>query len=173
MRGQDSVDIEIIVAESNPKPGFAPRSEELGIRYAFEPSGEVANPGRVRNLALALAMGDFIYRTDADIIFPPHFMANHLALPSRVWIHPRKRRLPKDQLLHFHARVEAQGLEATLVELSNDPYFASFTEPIEYKLSEKEGRHYTCIQSDYNLWQSAPEMRQRAPAWLATIKLFQ
>ena len=165
LRQQNGVDMEIIVAESSPIPSFAPRSEELGVRYAFEPSGEVNKPGRVRNLALAQAKGDLVYSTDADIVFPPLFMATLLGLPSRVWIHPPKRRLPKDQLLQFHAHAETQGLQATLLQLTNDPYFASFTEPIQYKLSEKEGRHYTCIQSDYIRWRSAPELRQRAPTF--------
>jgi len=165
LREQRGVEIQIVVAESNPKPEFAERAKELGVHYAFEPSGQIANPGRVRNLALAKAVGEFIYSTDADIIFPPSFMADVLSLPSQVWIHPPKRRLPKEQFLHFHARVEAQGLEATLVELCGDPFVASFKEPIQYKLTEKEGRHYTCILSDYTLWRSAPEMRQRAPVF--------
>jgi hypothetical protein len=165
LREQKGVEMEIVLAESNTKPGFAARSKELGIRYAFEPSGVIANPGHVRNLALAAAVGDFIYSTDADIIFPQHFMADLLTLPAQVWIHPPKRRLPKDQFLHFHDRVTAQGLEATLVELCNDPYVTSFKDPIQYKLTEKEGRHYTCIQSDYNLWRSSPEMRLRAPVF--------
>ena len=109
--------------------------------------------------------GEFIYSTDADIIFPPHFMSDVLSLPSQVWIHPPKRRLPKEQFRHFQARVEAQGLEGTLSELCGDVFVASFNEPTPYKLTEKEGRHYTCLMSDYTVWRSAPEMRQRAPAF--------
>lgn len=165
LRRQEGVQLEIVVAESNLQPGFANRSKELGVRYMFEPPSETPNPGRVRNRALEVAIGDFIYSTDADIVFPPHFMANLLALPPRVWIHPPKRRLPKDQFHPFHARVHAQGLDATLKQLGDDPYFATLAGPIPYRLSEKEGRHYTCTQSDYAMWRSSPEMRQRAPAF--------
>lgn len=165
LREQKGVDLEIVLAESNPKPSFAARSKELGIGYVFAPSSAIVNPGRVRNLALALATGEFIYSTDADIVFPPRFMADILDLPPKVWIHPPKRRLPKDQLLHFQSRIQTQGLEATLVELRNDLYVASLTGPVQYKLSEKDGRHYTCIQSDYKLWCSSTEMRQRAPTF--------
>jgi glycosyltransferase involved in cell wall biosynthesis len=165
LRRQEGVQLEIVVAEANPQPGFASRSKELGVRYMFEPLTGTPSPGRVRNRALAAATGDLIYSTDADIVFPPDFMANLLALPARVWIHPPKRRLPKDQIDLFQARVEAQGLGKAMKELGHDPYFATVAGPIAYKLTQKEGRYYTCIQSDYAVWRSSPEMRDRAPAF--------
>jgi hypothetical protein len=165
LRAQERVEMEIVVAESNPNPCFKNSAKDLGVRYKFEASSEISNPGRVRNLALAMATGDLIYSTDADILFPPRFMSELLALPRQVWIHPPKRRLPKDQFLRFHARAHEQGLESALADMRSDPYFASLAEPIQYKLSEKEGLHYTCILSDYARWRSTPEMRQRAPAF--------
>lgn len=165
LRAQEGVEMEIVLAESNSEPSFANSSKDLGIRYTFDSSGDIANPGRVRNFALAMATGEFIYSTDADIVFPPRFMADLLSLPRQVWIHPPKRRLPKDQFLLFHTRAHAQGMQQTLAELRCDPYFASFAEPVQYRLSEKEGPLYTCILSDYALWRSTPEMRKRSPAF--------
>lgn len=160
---QRGVQVEICLAESNAEPCFAQRARDMGVRYAFSPPNECANPGRVRNAALAIASGEFVYSTDADIILPPGFIAGLLSLPAGVWIHPPKRRLPKDQFATFDALAREQGLQRTVGGLWSDDYFASLDQPIQYRLSEKEGKRYTCVSSDYSLWRSSPALRERAP----------
>jgi hypothetical protein len=165
LHAQEGVVIEVNVAESNTEPRLEKRLRELGVRYTFSPSSAVANPGQVRNLALSSATGDFVYSTDADIVLPPRFLADLINLSPCVWIHPPKRRLPKNQFAVFDSRVQAQGLAQTLASLRCDPYFASLEEIVPYRLSEKAGRQYTCILSDYALWRSSPELRERAPTF--------
>ena len=78
---QEGVEMEIVAAESNTEPHFAPHPKKLGILYAFEVLSGIAKPGRIRNLALALPTGNSIYSTDADIkaVWTSDLVQRHLS----------------------------------------------------------------------------------------------
>jgi glycosyltransferase involved in cell wall biosynthesis len=163
VRLQIDATVEVCVAESNPRPTFAERANEMGLRYAFLPADEVPNPGRVRNGALAIASGEFVYSTDADVLLPPGYIAALLRLPPQVWMHPPKRRLPKSDFAAFQERVRESGLPGAIASLWRDDYFLSAGGPLQYCLTEKDSKRYTCLATDHAVWKSSPAMRDRAP----------
>lgn len=162
-RWQQGIDLEICVAESNPTPSFAARARDFEVRYTFLPSEAVSNPGRVRNAALGLARGDYVYSSDVDILFPTGFFSQLTALPRGIWIHPPKRRLPKEHFSTFFSRSCEQSLAPAIEALWKDDFFASVGEPVKYRLTEKDGKYYTCVAADHAVWKSSPALRERAP----------
>lgn len=162
---QEHVELDVSLAESNSEPALAQRMSDLGVRYVFTPAGARIRPGYLRNLALSLATGEYIYSTDADIALPTDFIAHLVSLGPGAWIHPPKRRLPKAQFGAFEAHVAANGLSNTFRSLGADRFFATLAAPVPYRLSENGGKHYTCTASDYELWRSAGRPRGHGPVY--------
>jgi len=68
---QKGINYEVIVSEQGESPRFP---EIPGVKHIFnyhKPRQDLSdfNPGNVRNNAIAIANGEFIYTNDADIIF--------------------------------------------------------------------------------------------------------
>jgi len=75
---QKDINYEVIVSEQGESPQF---SEMPGVKHIFryhKPRTDLSdfNPGNVRNHAITLATGKYIYTNDADIVFlDPQYLA--------------------------------------------------------------------------------------------------
>ncbi len=105
---QQGVDYEVIVSEKGASHRFP---EMPGVKHVFKyhkPQTNLSdfNPGNVRNEAVALTTGEFVYTNDADVVFiEPHYLAKSVEAmrgnPSRILYRPFMRRLHLDEFSEF------------------------------------------------------------------------
>ena len=98
---QKDINYEVIVSEQGESPQF---SEMPGVKHIFryhKPRTDLSdfNPGNVRNHAITLATGKYIYTNDADIVFTDTRYLSRAkdileANQGRVLFRPKMRRLP-------------------------------------------------------------------------------
>lgn len=123
---QKNVDLEIIISEQGINPKMNLFSDER-IKYTFKkhiPKKELSdfNPGKIRNDAVKLAKGEFIYTNDADIIFlNPNYLKECIRLiktDSNLSLNrPPMRRLTIDQFELFWKTYKEEGIKNTLNKL--------------------------------------------------------
>lgn len=125
---QRDLDYEVIVSEQGESRKFP---EMSGVRYIFKyhkprPDLSDFNPGNVRNKAVALARGKFVYTNDADVVFlEPHYLAKSVGAMKnnldRILYRPFMRRLPLDEFSEFERRVrEEEGIQYTFNNIDWD-----------------------------------------------------
>jgi len=123
---QRQVDFQIIISEQGTNAQMKPFSDRR-VKYVFNrhiPKEDLSdfNPGRVRNYALDIADGEFIYTNDADIVFiNPNFLKESIDLiktdRNLSLIRPPMRRLVIDQFESFWELYNDRGIEGALVDL--------------------------------------------------------
>ena len=126
---QKDLDYEVIVSEQGESRKFP---EMSGVRYVFKyhkprPDLSNFNPGNVRNEAVALAKGKFVYTNDADVVF---LESNYLAKSveairgnlNRVLYRPFMRRLPLDEFIEFERLIYDSGIDKAIacLDLTQD-----------------------------------------------------
>lgn len=135
---QKNIECEVIVSEQGEFPKFPKISN---VKYTFKyhkPRSDLSdfNPGNVRNEAIFLANGEFIYTNDADIIFLNNdYLAkcvNYLKENSnKVLYRPFMRRLPLDEFDKFKKMIYEEGFKKTLdsIDLSQN-YIATLNKEL-------------------------------------------
>ena len=161
---QEGVEVEIIVSEQGEK-GRLPEVE--GVKHIFtyhkpQPNLSDFNPGKIRNIAILNSTKDFIYTTDADIIFSdPHYLKKVLTIlkkdSNKVLYRPFMRRLPLDNFDKFSSWCASLGFEKALKKLIINQKFLVKTSPRYRKMkifekdSEEAGyrKTFTSLIKDY------------------------
>jgi glycosyltransferase involved in cell wall biosynthesis len=175
---QKGTDIEIIVSEQ----GISPRLEgklNSSVRYTFtyhQPKADLSdfNPGQIRNLAANLAKGEFLYTTDADVLFVnPYYIFvlieliqqnQHLAL-----YRPPMRRLVKENFEEFLNRVNSMGIGKAINSLDfSQPYIATTDgKRRELKVVTRQKNEYektfTTSMENFQRYIADPSLRGKEP----------
>jgi len=158
---QQGLDYEVIVSEQGESRRFP---EMPGIRHVFkyhkpQPGLSDFNPGNVRNEAVALATGKFVYTNDADIVFlEPNYLAKSVEAmginPNRVLYRPFMKRLPLDEFSEFERRVHDFGIDEVVASLDlSQKYIATLNgKPRKIRVFEKESiypKTFTAFEEDF------------------------
>jgi hypothetical protein len=144
---QRDLDYEVIVSEQGESRKFPQMS---GVRYIFKyhkprPDLSDFNPGNVRNKAVALAKGKFVYTNDSDVVFlEPHYLAKSVGAMKnnldRILYRPFMRRLPLDEFSEFERRVLEEGISKAISPLNlSQEYIATLNgKPRKIRVFKKD-----------------------------------
>src|SRR3989344_2859388 len=158
---QEEVNYEIIVSEQGESKKFP---EINGVKHIFKyhkpkPNLSDFNPGNVRNEAIAIARGEFIYTNDADIVFLEHYyLVKSLEIlkenSNKVLYRPLMRRLHLDEFHEFNERVNKQGIKKTIDLLNvSQKYIATlYKKQRGIRVFRKESvylKTFTAFEEDY------------------------
>ncbi len=161
---QKDVNHEVIVSEQGEYSRFP---EIPGIKHLFNyhrPRKDLSdfNPGKVRNLAINQARGEFIYTNDADVVFlDSHYLAKSIEEISKfsngVFYRPFMRRLPLDEFEEFKKRIEFNGIEKAIASLDlSQNYLATLNgEKRKIRVFEKESiypKTFTSFENDFQTY---------------------
>lgn len=161
---QQGLDYEIIVSEQGESRKFP---EMPMIRHVFKyhkPQSDLSdfNPGNVRNEAMALANGEFVYTNDADIVFlKPDYLARSVeairANPDKTLYRPFMRRLPLEEFCEFERRVHNSGIGEAVASLDlSQEYIATFNRKSrKVRVFEKESvyhKTFTAFEEDFQIY---------------------
>jgi predicted glycosyltransferase involved in capsule biosynthesis len=133
LQAQEGVDVEIVVAEQAPEPKASYILDD-SINYTFiEFDGDDIqySCGAVRNAAVAISNGEFIFNTDADIILPnKYFLRDSLEMlrkePKSFLYRPNLIRFPIEEvptLTYMVHRYGFRGIVDSLMHSNNDGLF--------------------------------------------------
>ena len=175
---QKGVNIEIIVSEQ----GISPRLEgklNSSVKYIFtyhQPKVDLSdfNPGRIRNLAVTLANGEFLYTTDADILFVnPYYISNLIELIQQNQLlalyRPPMRRLVKENFEEFLNSVNSVGIRRAISLLDfSQPYIATTDgKKRRLKVVTRQKNEYektfTTSMENFQKYISDPSLRGKEP----------
>jgi len=158
---QQGLDYEVIISEQGESRRFP---EMSGVRYAFkyhkpQPDLSDFNPGNVRNEAVALATGEFVYTNDADIVFlEPHYLAKSVEAIREnldgVLYRPFMRRLPLDEFEEFERKVRVLGMGKAVNSLNlSQEYLATLNgKSRKIRVFEKNSSYpktFTAFEEDF------------------------
>jgi len=158
---QQDINYEVIVSEQGDAPSF-PKMK--GVKHVFKyhkPQFDLSdfNPGNVRNEAIALATGEFVYTTDADIVFlDRHYFAKSLdvLLGSKGVIlqRPHMRRFPLNEFNELERRAKLVGIDKALnsLDLSQDYIATVDGVPRKVRIFEKDSiysKTFTAFEEDF------------------------
>jgi hypothetical protein len=136
------------------------------------------NPGKIRNNALALVTSDFVYTSDADIMF---LHPNYLDfLVKRLTDHPKlalekppMKRLPVQHFERFLSRIHKDGVGLAMSSLvrANEYILTTCEEEIPLKVTVgRNGRTYTTGMSEFLQYKSDPSLRGWEPKiWFEVV----
>jgi len=172
---QKDLDYEVIVSEQGESRKFP---EISGVRYIFKyhkprPDLSNFNPGNVRNEAVALAKGKFVYTNDADVVF---LESNYLAKSveairgnlNRVLYRPFMRRLPLDEFIEFERLVYDSGIDKAIASLDlSQRYIATLNgKSRKVRVFEKERvypKTFTAFEEDFQVYVSDNKNKGNEP----------
>jgi len=172
---QKGVDYEVIVSEQGEEPRFPTMN---GVRTIFKyhrPQEDLSdfNPGNVRNRAIALAKGEFIYTNDADVVFlEPDYLTRAIKVaertPTTALYRPFMRRLPQGQYEEFERRITSQGIEEAIASLDKSQDYVATVDckPIKLRVFEKESvypKTFTAFEEDFQAYIKDPANQGREP----------
>ena len=158
---QQGLDYEVIVSEQGESRRFP---EIPRVRHIFKyhkPQFDLSdfNPGNVRNEAVALATGEFVYTNDADIVFlDPYYFARSVEVmrenSRRVLYRPLMRRLPLVEFGEFERKIRDFGISGAVASLDlSQKYLATLNgKPRKLRVFEKESvylKTFTAFEEDY------------------------
>ena len=158
---QQGLDYEVIISEQGESRRFP---EMPGVRHIFKyhkPQSHLSdfNTGNVRNEAVALATGEFVYTNDADIVFlEPNYLAKSVEAikgsSDRVLYRPFMRRLPLDEFGEFERRVHDFGIGEAIASLylSQDYVITLNGKPRKVRVFKKESVYskiFTAFEEDF------------------------
>lgn len=161
---QQSIDYEVIVSEQGEFRRFP---EIPGVKYVFkyhkpQPDLSDFNTGNVRNEAVALATGEFVYTNDADVVFlEPHYLAKSVEAiresPNRVLYRPFMRRLPLDEFSEFERMVQELGINKTVgsLNLSQERLATLNRKSRKIRVFEKDSiyrKTFTAFEEDFHTY---------------------
>ncbi len=173
---QEEIVPHIIVAEENIESKVKELSKEFPIEHVFNQASNLNegsiryNPGKIRNLAVRKVETEFIYLSDADIIYhnKNYFksLLNELkSVEALIW--PPSRRLIKEDVDKFIKLTKLSGIDEAITKLvfPND-YLASFhynVEPLKIVEHKKNGRIYTTSLSIFKKYLKDENMKGLEP----------
>ena len=165
---QQGVPIEVILVEATPNPLAAWKSltnlKHVGLKVR---SQRRVCPGLLRNIALLHARGDYVYFSDADIVFShEEFLVRSLMLidsMNRVLIRPPKLRIPIEDAEAIASRFLTQGWQALLSLKWQEDRFATISDNVKYKEVTNGDREYTARDIDYSHWVLMGRQKQFSP----------
>ena len=174
---QRGVNYEVIVSEQGEYPRLP---ETPRVKYTFgyhkqKPDLSDFNPGNVRNEAIALAEGEFIYTNDADIVFLDScYLAKAIQEikkdPARAFYRPLMRRLPTDEFKEFKKLARDLGIEKTIASLSlSQKYIATLNgRQRRIRVSEKDSvyhKTFTALEEDFQKYVGDEKNKGREPVF--------
>lgn len=143
VKNQKNVDVEIIVSEQGRTPKL---KNKLGgeIKYIFKkhiPKKNLSdfNPGKIRNDAIRISSGEFIYTNDSDIVFmDENFLEKCKKLlesdSNLVLYRPSMRRLPLENFCEFKKRVKEKRIFNAIDSLNLENEFIASTDKLKRDL---------------------------------------
>lgn len=170
--------IEIIVSEQGPYPKYSPRKGVKHVFNSYVPKTNLSdyNPGSIRNQAIAVSSGEYIYTNDADIVFlNKDYLTELLEMiksnDSLVLYRPPMRRLPLDNFEKFLKLTRTKGISHTIDSLNiSQEYLACLDDKIRelkthVKESETNGyvKTFTAFVEDFKTYVNNPEMKGKEP----------
>lgn len=151
---QPGPDLEIVIAEEGPVPRAAAIARRLGVKYSHN-IGRTANRSEIRNRALTMATGPWIYVCDADIVFHQTDFFERLTratdqnpVPLR---HVRQRRLPKPDVTCWLTSCDADGIDRALAELRPQGRYLTRASSRPFVVHERtlDGQSFTIDHHDF------------------------
>lgn len=173
IKAQRDVDIEIIISEqgerSKLKSLLGPGVKLVFQHYRPSPYLSDFGPGRIRNLAVSASRGEFLYATDADIVFlNPYYLKSLLQrLHSNscgALYRPPLRRLPREDFSEFRRRVFSIGIQGAIHSLNFcQPFWATTDKrKKKFKIMSKHENRY---QKTYTALPNAPGQEKAPLSW--------
>ena len=175
---QEEIVPHIIVAEENIESKVKELLKEFPIEHVFNQASNLNegliqyNPGKIRNLAVRKVETEFIYLSDADIIYCNKNYFKYLldelkGEEALIW--PPSRRLIKEDVDKFINLTELLGIDEAVKKLvfPND-YLASFNYNVEHlKIVEhkENGRIYTTSLSTFKEYLKNENMKGLEPTF--------
>ena len=133
IKSQRGVDLEIVVVEQTKVSQLA---DMKNITYKHIPVTKSEDgffmPGRVRNHAVKISSGEFIYNSDSDILFLDRSYLKRLMYMLQkserlCFYQPPMKRLPLENLEEFKKRFREGGLQSAVSTLDfSQPYGATY-----------------------------------------------
>ncbi|MEK6874787.1 MAG: glycosyltransferase family 2 protein [Nanoarchaeota archaeon] len=172
---QKDIDYEVIVSEQGESRRFP---EMPNVKHVFKyhrPQTELSdfNTGNVRNEAIMLATGKFVYTNDADIIFlEPDYLAKSVEAiresPNKVLYRPFMRRLPLDEFNEFERRIQELGIDKAVESLDlSQEYLATLnSKSRKIRVFEKDSIYrkiFTAFEEDFQSYVGDDKNKGREP----------
>lgn len=155
IKSQKGIDLEIIVVEQTRNPQLIGRNDIIYQHtLPIQSKDGFYFPGKVRNRAVKIANGEFIYNNDGDILF---FDENYLKKLKDLLernlnlclYQPQIRRLPIENFEEFRKRFDKEGLQSAISTLDfSQPYGATYDiNPVRIRhfIKEKNGREEVSV----------------------------
>lgn len=171
---QKGINLEFVVSEQNLKPQFEAIAKEMNVTYTYasiesQENGKVLfNTGLVRNEGIRISSGDFLYLTDADIIFIDEEYLLHLTRLSKelnsTLTKPPMIRLLEPSFEDFYESVQQRGITYALSQLDLSGQVTSI-EPIDYQLRtiQRKDRTLTISEDLFERFKKDSSLRPLAP----------
>lgn len=172
---QRDINYEVIISEQGENRRFP---EIVGVRYVFKyhkPQHDLSdfNPGTVRNKAIAIASGEFVYTNDADIVFlDPYYLANCISAirenTNRIFSRPFMRRLPIGEFNEFERRVQKLGIDKAVGSLDlSQEYLATLNgKQRKIRIFEKDNiyrKTFTAFEEDFQRYVADEKNKGKEP----------
>lgn len=174
--------IEIIVAEQNTIPKFSDYAKKLGVKYNFSRPKKINgnplfNPGEIRNNALKLATGNYIYTNDSDVVFPnKDFFGDIINLMddmgNTAFQRPQMTRLIKESFESFYDSCSKVGIEEAINQLYKISDYEMSTEQRQsnLKIVNRRGTIFTIDNDDFERYMNTPSLKGHEPTiWHASM----
>jgi len=172
---QKGINYEVIVSEQGESPRF-PEIPRVKHTFSYhKPQQDLSdfNPGNVRNNAIAIANGEFIYTNDADIIFlDPEYLSKTVQEirrdQNRVFYRPFMRRLPIDEFEDFEKIIRERGIETAISSLNlTQEYIATLNgKKRDIRVFEKKSiypKTFTAFEEDFQSYIADEKNKGREP----------
>jgi glycosyltransferase involved in cell wall biosynthesis len=172
---QKGINYEVIVSEQGESPRFP---QIPGVKHTFsyhKPRQDLSdfNPGNVRNNAIAIANGEFVYTNDADIIFlDPRYLSKVVQEirtdQNKVFYRPFMRRLPINEFEEFKKLINEYGIETAISSLDlTQKYIATLNgKKREIRVFEKKSiypKTFTAFEEDFKSYIADERNKEREP----------
>ena len=183
IKAQNYSDLEIVVSEQGTEPKLKHFLE--GVNYTFTyhaPPTEISdfNPGQIRNRAIEICTGEFIYTTDADIVFLNQQYLSQLkelmdAGSSLAFYRPPMRRLPLDNFEEFLRLSQEFGILNAMASLDRSQEFLINLDkkyrPL--KVVQKMDTYmktFTASETDHARYKADPTLKGKEPTiWFENL----
>ncbi len=172
---QKGIDYEVIVSEQGEFRRFPKMPSIKHVFKYHRPQIELSdfNTGNVRNEAIILATGEFIYTNDADIVFlEPYYLAKSVEAirtsPNKVLYRPFMRRLPLDEFSEFKRKIQELGIDKAVGSLDlSQEYLATLNGRLrKIRVFEKDSiyrKKFIAFEEDFQSYVGDDENKGSEP----------
>jgi glycosyltransferase involved in cell wall biosynthesis len=178
IKNQEGVGVEIIVSEQGTKPKVKTLLDN-SVKYIFTkhtPNPDLSdfNPGKIRNLAISNATGEFIYTIDADVIFlDKEFLKKSKALlegdPKLILFRPFMRRLPIENFEEFYQFFKEKGIQSAIDSLDKSQDYLITTDGVQRELkivtkdTDEYRKTFTTSMENFKRYLEDPSLKGQEP----------